>query len=133
MAVTVLCGADDMRAAVGKHLGYSDWLHIDQQRIDLFAQATGDALASFLPLALSNMFLPQIVEVAGFTTGINYGCNHVRLAAPLSVDARVRGGAQLTNVSEVVGGLQTTMTITIEVAHGNKPACEVQSISRWLY
>ena len=152
MAVTVLDGPDEVRAALGRHLGYGDWLLIDQQRIDAFAEATGDhqwihvdperAAAGpfgapiahgYLTLSLSNLFLPQILEVTGFAAGVNYGTNRVRFPAPVPVGSRVRGGAELTDVADVPGGLQTTMTITIEVEGASKPACVIESISRWLH
>ncbi len=152
VAASVLDGPDEVRAALGRHLGYSDWLLIDQQRIDAFAEATGDhqwihvdperAAAGpfgapiahgYLTLSLSNLFLPQILEVTGFAAGVNYGTNRVRFPAPVPVGSRVRGGAELTDVADVPGGLQTTMTITIEVEGASKPACVIESISRWLH
>ena len=152
MPATVLDGPDEVRAALGRHLGYSDWLLIDQQRIDAFAEATGDhqwihvdperATAGpfgapiahgYLTLSLSNLFLPQILEVTGFAAGVNYGTNRVRFPAPVPVGSRVRGGAELTDVADVPGGLQTTMTITIEADGVSKPVCVIESISRWLH
>ena len=152
VAASVLDGPDEVRAALGRHLGYSDWLLIDQQRIDAFAEATGDhqwihvdperATAGpfgapiahgYLTLSLSNLFLPQILEVTGFAAGVNYGTNRVRFPAPVPVGSRVRGGAELTDVADVPGGLQTTMTITIEADGVSKPVCVIESISRWLH
>jgi acyl dehydratase len=151
-AQTVLHGPDDVLAAVGTHLGYSAWLDIDQQRVDLFAEATGDhqwihidpqraasgpfggtIAHGYLTLSLSNLFLPQIVEVQGFAMGVNYGTNKVRFPAPVRVGSRIRGGAEMTEVAEVKGGLQTTIVITIEVEGETKPACVIESISRWLH
>ena len=138
MAVTVLHGPEGLLAAQGTHLGHSDWLMVDQQRVELFAKATGitpvggDGAPEFLTLSLSNMFLPQIVEVTGFSMGVNYGTGEVRFVSPVPVGSRVRGAAELTGVTEVKGGLQTTMTITIEVEGSDEPACVIDSISRWL-
>ena len=151
MAATTLDGPDAVRAAVGTHLGYSEWLHVDQDRVNLFADATGDhqwihvdverakngpfgapIAHGYLTLSLSNLFLPQIVEVVGFSTGINYGVDKVRFPSPVKVGDRVRAGAQLTEVSEVTNGLQTKIVITIEVDGSNKPACIIESLSRWL-
>jgi acyl dehydratase len=152
-AHTILEGPDAIRAALGTHLGYTDWLAIDQSQVDLFAEATGDhqwihvnperaaqespfggpIAHGYLTLSLSNLFLPQIVEVRGFSMGVNYGTNKVRFPAPVRVGARIRGGAELAEVVEVNGGLQTTMIITVEIEHGDKPACVIESISRWLY
>ena len=151
MAATTLDGPDAVRAAVGTHLGYSEWLHVDQDRVNLFADATGDhqwihvdverakngpfgapIAHGYLTLSLSNLFLPQIVEVVGFSTGVNYGVDKVRFPSPVKVGDRVRAGAQLTEVSEVTNGLQTKIVITIEVDGSNKPACIIESLSRWL-
>lgn len=138
MAVTVLNGPEGLLAAQGTHLGHSDWLMVDQQRVELFAEATGISPVAdvgapeFLTLSLSNMFLPQIVEVTGFSTGVNYGTGTVHFASLVPVGSRVRAGAELTGVTEVKGGLQTTMTITIEVEGSDDPACIIDSISRWL-
>jgi acyl dehydratase len=151
-AQTVFESLDEVRAAVGRHLGWSDWLTIDQARVDLFAAATGDhqwihvdpdraardspfggpIAHGYLTLALSNLFLPQIVEVRGVSAGVNYGTGRVRFPAPVPVGARVRAGAELTAVDEVPGGVQTTMTITVEVDGAGKPACVIESLSRWL-
>jgi acyl dehydratase len=81
---------------------------------------------------LSNLFLPQIVEITGFSMGINYGANKVRFPAPVPVGSKVRGGAELLAVEEIPGGLQTTVLITIEIDGGTKPACVIESISRYL-
>jgi acyl dehydratase len=149
---TVFESLDEVRAAVGRHLGWSDWLTIDQARVDLFAEATGDhqwihvdperaarespfggpIAHGYLTLALSNLFLPQIVEVRGVSAGVNYGTGRVRFPAPVPVGSRVRAGAELTAVDEVPGGVQTTMTITVEVDGAAKPACVIESLSRWL-
>jgi acyl dehydratase len=136
-AVTVLHGPDEVRAALGRHLGYSPFLTIDQHRIAQFAEATGAMAAvtdGYLTLSLSNYFLPQIVEVTGFTMGVNYGADMVRFVSPLEVGAHLRAGAELTAVADVAGGLQTTMTITIEIGHAaaSAPACVIESVSRWL-
>ena len=83
-------------------------------------------------MSLSNLFLPQIVEVTGFSMGINYGTGKIRFPAPVPVGSKIRGGAELTSVEEVKGGLQASITITIEVEGGAKPACVIESISRYL-
>jgi len=152
MASTVLDGPDDVRAHLGKHLGHSEWIEIDQDRVNLFADATGDhqwihvdleratkgpfgapIAHGYLTLSISNLFLPQIVEVKGFSAGVNYGVDKVRFPSPVKVGARIRAGAELTAISEVNGGLQTTIVITIEIEGGAKPACVIESLSRWLY
>jgi len=153
MSATVLDGVDEVRAAIGRHLGHSDWVVVDQRRVDGFAQATGDrqwihvdadrsraespfggpVAHGLLVLALTNLFLPQIVEVRGFAMGVNYGLERVRLPAPVPVGSSVRGGAELVAVDDVAGGIQTTMTVTVEVDGGSEPACVAQALSRYLF
>lgn len=152
MASTVLDGPDDVRAHLGRHLGHSEWIEIDQDRVNLFADATGDhqwihvdperatkgpfgapIAHGYLTLSISNLFLPQIVEVRGFSAGVNYGVDKVRFPSPVKVGARIRADAELTAISEVNGGLQTTIVITIDIEGGTKPACVIESLSRWLY
>jgi len=132
VAQTTIDGPDALRAAVGSHLGYSDWITIEQDRIDLFAAATGDHEATYLTVSLSNFFLPQIVEVTGFSMGVNYGADSIRVMAPVAVGDRVRSAAELVGASDVARGMQTTMLITIELDGSAEPACVIESISRWL-
>jgi acyl dehydratase len=151
VAQTVFANLEELAAGVGRHLGYSDWLEIDQERVDRFAEATGDhqwihvdpARAAdgpfgttiahgYLTLSLSNFFLPQIVDVQGISMGINYGVNKVRFPAPVRVGSRLRAGAQLTAAEPIPGGVQTTIVITMETEGGDKPACVIESVSRYL-
>lgn len=151
MASTVLNGFDEIRGAVGTHLGYSEWLTIDQQRVNLFAEATGDhqwihvdverakdgpfgapIAHGYLTLSLSNLFLPQILRVDGVDLGLNYGANKIRFMSPVKVGERVRGGGELVEVTDVPGGVQTLIRITIEIEGNPKPACVIESLSRWL-
>lgn len=135
---TVLDGLDGLRAAVGRHLGHSDWVDVNQDRIDTFAEATGASAAGvpvadpYLVLALSNMLLPQIVDVHGVSVGVNYGCGAVRFPVPVPVGARLRAAAELTSVEDIPGGVQTTMKITIEMRGSDAPAGVIESLSRYL-
>ena len=141
----------DLQPLVGQNVGVSEWITVDQQRINLFADATGDhqwihvdparakdgpygttIAHGYLTLALTNLFLPQVVEVQGFGMGINYGVDKVRFPAPVTVGSRVRGGVELVSVEEINGGVQTMMRITVEVEGASKPACVVEAISRYL-
>jgi acyl dehydratase len=151
MAQTVLTGVDEVRKAVGTHLGYSDWLEISQERVNQFADATGDhqwihvdverakagpfggpIAHGYLTMSLSNFFLPQVVDVQGFSMGVNYGCNKVRFPAPVPVGSRIRGGVELASADDIPGGVQTVMVITMEIDGGTKPACVVEAVSRYL-
>ena len=131
-ATTILDGPAAVLASTGRNLGRSEWLEIDAERIALFARATGDPEAHYFALTLTNLFLPQIVEVRGFAMGVNYGTAHVVLPTALRAGDRVRGSAELVDVAERSGGLQTTMRITVEVDGRDEPACVVDAISRWI-
>jgi acyl dehydratase len=142
----------DLESAVGKHLGYSDWLEITQDRIDRFAEATGDhqwihvdperakrgpfgatIAHGYLTQSLVNYFLPQIVEVRGIAMGINYGADRLRFPAPVPVGSRIRGGAELVAVEKVKGGaVQTKVRVTVEIAGQERPACVIDTISRYV-
>ncbi|MCY4421690.1 MAG: MaoC family dehydratase, partial [Acidimicrobiaceae bacterium] len=106
---SVFATPDDLLDAVGQHLGHSEWVAVDQGRIDLFAEATGDhqwihvdpeAAAAgpfgatiahgYLTLALTNLLLPEIVRVEGISMGVNYGVNRVRFPQPVLVGSRLR-------------------------------------------
>ncbi len=140
----------DLKSALGEHLGYSDWLEMTQDRIDKFADATGDQqwihvdperakqgpfgaciAHGYLTLALVNMFLPQIVEVRGISMGVNYGSDRLRFPAPVPVGSRIRGGGELIQLEEVKGGVQATIRVTVEVQGQDRPACVVETISRY--
>jgi len=149
---TVFATPKDLLAAVGKPLGASDWLEIRQDRIDGFADATGDhqwihvdperaksgpfgktIAHGYLTLSLVNCFLPQIIEVRGVSMGVNYGCDKVRFPAPVPVGSRVRGVGQLVAAEEVKGGaVQATVRVTVEIEGGERPACVVDTISRFV-
>lgn len=141
---------DELRAAVGEELGTSDWLEIDQKRVDLFADATGDhqwihvdqekAAAGpfgttiahgYLTLSLLPAFVPQLMRVDNVKMGINYGTNKVRFPATVPVGSRLRATATIAEVTEVKGGVQLTTVVTIEREGGDKPVCVAESVSRF--
>ncbi|MFF9478948.1 MaoC family dehydratase [Streptomyces sp. NPDC014733] len=143
---------DELRAAVGEELGPSDWLEIDQRRIDRFAEATGDhqwihvdaekAAAGpfgttiahgYLTLSLLPALVPQLMRVDNVAMGINYGTNKVRFPAPVPVGSRVRATARIAEVTEVPGGVQLTTAVTIEREGGSKPVCVAESVSRFTF
>lgn len=148
---TVFDTPDELLGAVGRDLGHSDWLTIEQDRIDLFAEATGDhqwihvdpeAAADgpfgatiahgYLTLALTNQFLPEIMRVDGASMGVNYGANKVRFPQPVTVGSRIRAAAVISEAEEVAGGVQVVVTVTVEIDGQAKPACVVESVSRFL-
>ncbi|MFT4825138.1 MAG: acyl dehydratase [Halioglobus sp.] len=134
----------------GQHLGRSEWLEIDQSRIDMFAEATGDhqwihvdperaargpfgktVAHGYLTLSLANLFLPDIMRVDNTSMGVNYGCEKVRFPAPVPVGSRVRGSGEVLSVEEVKGGVQIVVRMTIEVEGAERPGCVIDTISRF--
>lgn len=147
----VFNGIAELIEAAGEELGSSDWLEVDQQRINTFADATGDhqwihvdpekaAQGSFggpiahglLTLSLLPSFLHQIYRVDGVRMAINYGMNKVRMPAPVPAGAKLRARSRLDEVTELDGAVQAVLSTTIEVEGGEKPACVVESIVRYV-
>ena len=149
---TTLHGIEGLKAAAGTHLGHSEWITIDQDRIDAFAAATGDnqwihvdperaakespygatIAHGYLTMSLSNYFLPQIRDVQGVSMGVNYGVDKVRFPAAVVVGSRIRAGVELAEVEEVKGGVQTREVVTIEIEGSERPACVIEALSRWM-
>jgi acyl dehydratase len=148
----VFTSADELVAAVGQEVGVSEWLGIDQKRIDLFAEATGDhqwihvdparakdgpfgttIAHGYLTLSLLPDLVSQIMRVDGLRMGINYGVNKVRFPAPVPVGSQLRARAELVDVSEAGGGVQVTAKVTIEREGGDKPVCVAESVSRYFW
>ena len=136
--------------AVGQNLGVTDWLSMTQERIDLFAEATGDyqwihvdperakagpfggtIAHGYLSLSLANLFLPQLLEVQQVSMGVNYGCEKVRFPAPVPVGSRLRGRGEIVSADEVKGGVQVVVRVTVEIDGCERPACVVDTISRF--
>ncbi|MGH8987025.1 MAG: MaoC family dehydratase [Acidimicrobiales bacterium] len=134
---------------VGSHLGYSDWVLVDQGRIDRFADATGDhqwihvdperaaqgpfgttIAHGFLTLSLVPLLLAQVVRVEGVALGVNYGCNRVRFPAPVPAGSEVRVGASVASAEEVPGGIQVVLDVTVEIRGADKPSCVAQLVVR---
>lgn len=147
----VLDGPDAVRAAVGTTLGTSEWVEVTQDRIDTFADATGDhqwihtdpvraadgpygttIAHGYLTLSLTNYLLPKVVEVRGFSAGVNYGVDKVRFPAAVPSGSKVRATVDLVECSDVNGGVQTVMRITVECDATERPVCVVDAVSRWL-
>jgi len=139
----------ELQHLVGQPLGSSDWMLIDQDRIDRFAHATGDlqwihtdpgraaagpfgatVAHGFLTLSLLPALLDTGMEVADVRMGINYGLNRVRFAAPVRVGSRVRGHFVLQSFEPLPGGAQLVVQATIELEGSDKPACVAETVSR---
>ena len=141
----------DLLGQEGRDLGRTDWVRIEQDRIDRFAEATDDRqwihvdaaraqagpfgatiAHGFLTLSLANRFLPELIDVRGFTHGVNVGSDRLRFLAPVRVGSRLRGAGEIVS-AEVVkdGAIQSVVRITIELEGSDKPACVVDTISRY--
>ena len=150
MAARIINGIDELKTLQGEHLGYSDWVEISQERVNTFADATGDhqwihvdperakdgpfgttIAHGYLTLSLAPALLPQILIVGGISMGVNYGCGKVRFPSPVPVGSKVRAGAELVSVEDVAGGAQVTMLVTFEVEGAPKPSCVAEVIYRY--
>jgi acyl dehydratase len=150
MTAAVFHSAQEYLGAVGRTFGPTDWLIVDQQRIDLFAEATGDhqwihvdperaahgpfggtIAHGYLSLSLVNYFLPELVRAEGMRHGINYGCDRVRFPAALRAGARLRGSAQILSVEDLgEAAVQVKMRVTLEAEGVTKPVCVADTLSR---
>jgi len=149
---TVFQSPTELLAAVGRKLEPTDWLEIDQARIDRFAEATGDhqwihvdperakqgpfgrtIAHGYLTLSLVNAFLPRMIEVRGISMGVNYGTDKVRFPAPVPVGSRIRGTGEIVAAEEVKGGaVQVVVRVTVEIEGSDRPACVADTISRFV-
>ncbi|MGH3759613.1 MaoC family dehydratase [Actinophytocola sp.] len=142
---------DELDAAKGEQLGHSDWLEVTQDRIDTFADATGDhqwihvdaekakqgpfgatIAHGYLTLSLIPMLGKQIYQVNGISMGINYGLGKVRFPAVVPVGSRVRASAELVDVVDKPQGKQITVRTTIEIEGGGKPACVAETMALYV-
>ena len=151
--MSTFASIDDVTSRVGADLGHSDWVEITQDRVNTFADATGDhqwihvdvARAAdgpfggtiahgYLTLALGPALLHDVVEWHNTRMGINYGLNKVRFPAPVPVGSRVRLAATLT-AAEPIGddGVQVTLQTTFEIEGGTKPACVAELVLRYFF
>lgn len=143
-----------MQAYVGQEIAVSEWVTIDQKRIDLFAEATGDhqwihvdpkraadgpygatIAHGFLTLSLIPMLMAQAMVVQGIKLGVNYGLNKVRFPSPVKVNSRLRGRFKLVSMEPLpsingMAGFEMTFDVTVECEGSDKPACAAQSVAR---
>ena len=149
MSARVIVGVEGLKAAVGEHLGYSEYMEITQERVNQFAEATGDhqwihvdveraksgpfggpIAHGYLTLSLGPALYPTVVRIEGFSMGVNYGANKVRFPSPVPVGARLRLGVKLLAIEEIAGGVQSTMEFTFECEGSPKPSCVAEIIFR---
>jgi acyl dehydratase len=148
----VFKSAAELFAAQGRDLGITDWVEMRQQRIDQFADATGDhqwihvdpekaksgpfgacIAHGYLTLALVNVFLPDLVKVENMKMGVNVGCDRVRFPAPVKAGARIRGRGEMLKVEQVGQAVQTTVRVTVEIEGSERPGCVVDTVSRYTF
>jgi acyl dehydratase len=147
--MTTFSSIHALREAVGADLGYSDWLLVDQARVDTFADATGDhqwihvdpqraaqgpfkgtIAHGYLTLSLVVPLMAGLFKVEGVRMGINYGVNKVRFPAPLPVGSKIRAHGEILSVGEVEGGVQVVNKVTMEREGGDKPVCVAETVVR---
>ncbi|WP_409047607.1 MaoC family dehydratase [Microbacterium sp. HA-8] len=140
----------DIAGLAGRDLGWTDWLVVTQDRVDLFADATDDhqwihvdpdrakdgpfgapIAHGFLTLSLAVKFWTELVDVEGVTTKVNYGLDKVRFVSPVKVGAHVRMNAVVAEVTEIPGGYQLAVDQTIEIEGGAKPAVVARGLYRF--
>ena len=149
-------GLDGLKSLAGRDLGHSSWLEITQERVDTFADATGDhqwihvdverakagpfggpIAHGYLTLSMVNLFLPELLTVEQFSMGVNVGLDKVRFPAPVPVGSRVRARGEIVAASEEKGGVQVTVRVTVERdltsdrGADAKPACVADTVSRF--
>lgn len=148
--MTTTASYSDAPALAGVDLGWSDWLEVTQDRVNLFADAVDDhqwihvdperakegpfggAIAhGFLSLSLATEFWTDLFELDGVTTKVNYGLDKVRFISPVKVGARVRMNAVIAEVIEIPGGYQFVVDQTIEIEGGTKPAVVARGLYRF--
>jgi acyl dehydratase len=137
----------DLPDHVGEHLGYSEWLTVDQKRIDTFADATDDhqwihvdpdrakdgpfggtVAHGYLTLSLLIPMWSEVLDVEGVSTRVNYGLNSARFPAPVPAGSRIRLGATLLEVTPAKGGVQVVVDAVVEIDGSAKPACVAQPV-----
>lgn len=140
----------DLIGQEGTSFGPSEWLTIEQPRVDGFADVTGDhqwihidvarakdgpfgttIAHGYLTMSLVNHFLPELVEVRGFSHAVNVGADRLRFLSPVPVGSRIRATGEVVSVEEVKGGIQSVVRVVIEIEGGERPALSVDTISRY--
>lgn len=139
-----------LKDLIGQEVAVSDWIDITQERVQLFADATGDhqwihldversrrespyggtIAHGFLTLSLLPMMMAKAVSMPDVRMGVNYGLNKVRFPAPVPVGSRLRGRMKLLSVEDIEGGAQVVWQVTMEREGGDKPVCIAESITR---
>ncbi len=151
MSKQVFETVEDLKGSVGKEVGVSDWFDVSQDKINAFADATGDhqwihvdveraekesqygttIAHGYFTLSLAPMLLAQIIGVRKRKMSINYGLNKLRFPNAVKVGSRVRMRAALAGMEEVKGGYQVIFTLTFEIEGQEKPAAVAEAVYRY--
>jgi acyl dehydratase len=146
----VIESLSQLKELIGQEVSVSNWVEITQERVNQFAEATGDlqwihidveksrkespfggtVAHGFLTLSLLPMLMADAVSMPDVKMGVNYGLNKVRFPAPVPVGSRLRARMTLQAVEDITGGAQMTWIVTIEREGSDKPVCVAESISR---
>lgn len=151
----VFAKPSELIGAEGTALGPTEWLAINQERVNGFATVTGDhqwihidverakdgpfggtIAHGYLTLSLVNLFLPELIEVRGFGHAVNVGADRLRFLAPVTVGSRIRGVGEIIGVEQIKGAIQSVVRVIVEIEGPDgqpaaKPACVVDTISRY--
>ena len=149
MSPRIINGADELKGLIGEHLGYSPYVSISQEQVNQFADATGDhqwihidveratsgpfgapIAHGYLTLSLGPALYPQVVSIGGFSMCVNYGTIKVRFMSPVKVGSNLRLGVKLLDVTDISGGIQSTMEFTFECEGADKPSCVAEVVFR---
>lgn len=145
-----IASLEELKSLIGQEVAVSDWIPITQERINMFADATGDhqwihldversrkespygttIAHGFLTLSLLPMLMETAISMPKVRMGVNYGLNKVRFPAPVPVGSKVRGRMTLMSVEDIEGGAQIIWQVTMEREGGDKPVCVAESIAR---
>lgn len=146
----VIASEEELKELVGQEVAITDWFPVTQERVNMFADATGDhqwihldvercqkespyggtIAHGFLTLSLLPMMMQSAVSMPPSKMSVNYGLNKVRFPAPVPAGSRIRGRMTLLEVEDIDGGVQVVWKVTMEVEGGDKPACVAESIAR---
>ena len=146
-APRVFEGIAEIEAAIGEHVGYSSWMEVTQERVDAFADATGDhqwihvdpvraaegpygatIAHGYLTLSLVPLLGAEVMEIRGFGMMINYGLDKVRFPAAVPVGSRIRAGIELTSLQRKASGVQLNSLVTVEIDGSDRPALVAETV-----
>ena len=140
----------DLIGMEGTVMGPTGWVTVEQDRVDQFADCTGDhqwihvdvdrakdgpfggtIAHGYLTMSMINLFLPELLEVKGFAHAVNIGLDRLRFLAPVRVGSRIRAVSEIVSVEEIKGAIQSVVRVTIEIEGSDKPALVADTISRY--